>query len=371
MFKRSFVVILLMLTAAVGRAQETPAETFLLNFIPNIQYAPFYVAQASGLYEANGVSIEYDYLDEPVVLDLVAANQNALGMVSGEQVILGRAEERPVTFVYEWYQEYPIGVVFSTDSGIESVEDLTDVRVGLPGRFGASYSALTTMLEGAGLSESDITLEEIGYNAPEVICVGGVDAAVVYINNEPLQIRERAASGDCDPVEGVAVIPVASVTDLVSNGIITNETTLAERPERVEAVVAAFDEALRLSINNPARAYLQSIDFIEGLPAEPDFVAALEAMAAEQDAFLATEPDANAITASRAAMLTALQDEFGTGVAIQFEVLLETIPLWEAEQLGFSDIAAWENMQATLLSLGLIEEATDLEGAFTNAYLPE
>lgn len=374
MFKRLLMVFLFALVPLAADAQDEPtgeAETLLLNFIPNIQYAPFYVAQAAGLFEQNGLDIAFEYLEEPVVLDLVAAGQHAFGMVSGEQVILARAQDRPVTFVYEWYQQYPIGVVYDAASGVEGVTDLTEVRLGIPGRFGASYTALTTMIESAGLTEADIQLEEIGYNAPEVICVGGVDAAVVYINNEPLQIRERAASGDCGDIEAVEVIPVAAVSDLVSNGIITNEMTIAEQPDRVEAVVAAFDAAVRLTINNPARAYLLSIDYIDGLPAEPELVAALTDLAAAQDDFVATDPTPADIAASRAAMLTTLQAEFGTTVLLQFEVLLQTIPLWEADTLGFSDVAAWENMQATLLSLGLIDEAIDLETAFTNTFLPE
>lgn len=373
MFKRFLIVVLLMLTAVLGTAQDndTPTETLLLNFIPNIQYAPFYVAQELGLFEQQGVSIEFDYLDEPVVLDLVAADRHAFGMVSGEQVILGRSQDRPVTFVYEWYQQYPVGLVFSADSGIESVADLTEVRVGLPGRFGASYTALTTMLESAELSEGDIALEEIGYNAPDVICVGGVDAAVVYINNEPLQIRERAADGNCGDITGVDVLPVASVSDLISNGIITNETMLAEHPERVAAVVKAFDDAVQITIENPAYAYQLSVDYVEGLPADADFIAALQDLADMQDAALAAGMDAEEIAAGRAAMLTTLQELFGSGATLQFEVLLETIKLWEADQIGYSDLAGWENMQDTLLALQLIDAPIALEDAYTNAYLPE
>ncbi len=365
------VALALMLAVVPAAAQTDDAETLLLNFIPNIQYAPFYVAQELDLYEANGVTIEYDYLEEPVVLDLVATGEYALGMVSGEQVIIARSQQRPVTMVYEWYQQYPVGVVAPTSSGIETAEDLAGAQVGIPGRFGASYIAFTTLLESAGLTEADVNLQEIGYNAPEVVCVGGVEASVVYINNEPLQIRERASRDDCGDVTDVNVITVASVTDLVSNGIITNEQTIADNPELVQSVVNAFDEALQLSIQNPARAYLLSIDAIEGLPADDELVAALEDLSAQQEEFLATGPDADAIVQSRADMLTALQADFDSADLIQFQVLLETIPLWEAEQLGYAEAEAWENMQQTLLSMELVEAEAALDNAFTNDFLPE
>lgn len=365
-----FVVLWLMLTALPVAAQDDEPETMLLNFIPNIQYAPFYVAQEMGLFAEQGLTITYDYLEEPLVLDLVASGEASLGMVSGEQVILARAQQRPVTMVYEWYQQYPVGVVAPASSGIESAADLAGVEVGLPGRFGANYIAFTALLSSAGLAEDEVNLQEIGYNAPEVVCVGGVEASVVYINNEPLQIQERAERGDCGTVEAVTVIPVSSVSDLISNGIITNETTIEQNPDLLRDVVAAFDEAVQMSIQNPARAYLLSVDYIESLPASDELVAALEALAAEQDAFLATEPTAEDIAQSRAELLETLQADFDSAELLQFQVLLETIPLWEAEQLGFSEVEAWENMQQTLLQIGLIEAATDLEAAFTNDFLP-
>ena len=40
------------------------------------------------------------------------------------------------------------------------------------------------------------------------------------------------------------------------------------------------------------------------------------------------------------------------------------------EQLGHSDAQAWENMQDTLLQMGLLEEALEVEKSFTNKFIP-
>ena len=66
----------------------------------------------------------------------------------------------------------------AAEDGEASLDQLPGMTVGIPGRFGASYSGLTTLLESAGLTEADIELNEIGFNAPEVFCLGAVDAAV-------------------------------------------------------------------------------------------------------------------------------------------------------------------------------------------------
>jgi hypothetical protein len=55
---------------------------------------------------------------------------------------------------------------------------------------------------------------------------------------------------------------------------------------------------------------------------------------------------------------------------VQKEVLARSIELWKAERLGFSEIKAWENMQDTLLKMNLLEEAFDIEKAFTNEFVP-
>ena len=56
--------------------------------------------------------------------------------------------------------------------------------------------------------------------------------------------------------------------------------------------------------------------------------------------------------------------------AVQKEVLARSIELWKAERVGLSDMKAWENMQDTLLKMGLLTEPLDLSQAFTNEFVP-
>jgi hypothetical protein len=55
---------------------------------------------------------------------------------------------------------------------------------------------------------------------------------------------------------------------------------------------------------------------------------------------------------------------------VQKEVLARSIELWKAERLGFSDAKAWQNMQETLLKMGLLEKDLELDKAFTNEFVP-
>lgn len=366
------VIALLLLPLSITRAQSPQDLTFGLPFVPNIQFAPLYVAIAEGYTTDAGLNVELTYGDENVFLDLVAGGEMAFAMIGGEQVILARQGERPVVFVYEWFQQFPVGVVVpDTTEGVETVGDLAGLRVGIPGRFGVSYTGLTALLDAYDLTERDIRLEAIGFNAPDVVCLGAVDASVVYVNNEPLQIQQRADAGECGDITGVTVFPVAADVDMVSNGIVTSEALIGESPETVGAMVTAFDMALRLTIENPAAAYLLSLDFVEGLPIDDAFRAALEAEAEAQREFLAEGPDQASIAASRAALLERLEAAFPPEMLIQMRVLLATIPLWGGDSLGVTALDSWVTTQAVLLDMGSLTAEIDLEAAYTNAFVPD
>lgn len=359
-------------TAQESTAAPADEVSLFMTFVPNVQFSPVYVALTKGYFADNGLSVTTDHGDEPVGVDLIAAGERDFGLISGEQVLAARANGRPVVSVYEWFQKFPVGIVYPEGAGIESMTDLTGHNVGIPGRFGASYSGLIALLTANGMTEQDIDLEEIGFNAPEVFCVGGVEAAVVYVNNEPLQIADRAAQGDCGGVTTIGVFRVSDAVDMVSNGVVTSEAMIAGHPDVVRRFVAAFDAGLRSAMRNPAEAYLMSADFVEGLPLSPELRGVLETAAAGQAAWLEANPDAGRddIANQRSALLDTLKGQFSSDDLVQVEVLLSTIDLWEAERLGLADPDSWTATQAVLLSMGYIPEVTDPSAAFTNDFLP-
>jgi len=364
-------LIFILAAASTASAQnDLVDERILLTFIPNVQFAPFYVGIEAGYFAEAGFNVSLEHLQEPEVVDLVAAGRANFGIVSGEQVILARAQDRDIVYVFEWFQQYPVGVVVASDAGIDDIGGLRGLKIGIPGRFGASYSGLTALLQSARLSESDIELEAIGFHAPEVFCLGAVDAAVVYVNNEPLQIRSRALAGDCGAIADVDVISVASQADLVSNGMIVSQKLLEDNPAAIQRMVSGFEAALRTAIHNPAHAYLVSMNFVDNLPDDADFLAELQTIAEQQDRFLESNPTPEQIADRRRAMYRALAEVFDPAILTQFEVLLATIHLWDAEILGYTDLASWETMRGTLVSMNILDDAqSKLAAAFTNRFI--
>lgn len=296
---------------------ELDAIRLPMGFIPNVQYAPFYVAAEKGYFAEAGFEVTFDYSFETDGVALVGAGELPFAVVSGEQVLLARDKGIPVVYITAWFQDYPVAVVAKAESGIESVSDLAGRRIGLPGLFGANYVGLRALLDSAGIAEEDVFLDSIGFNQVEALATDQEDAVVGYINNEPLQLQELGYE--------VRVLPVRDAVQLAANGLISSEAYLAESPDRARAFAEAFLKGLADAIADPDEAFEISKNYVESLE--------------EEDREL------------------------------QMRVLLLTIEFWKAERLGQSSPEAWANMQEVLLSMGSLAEPLDLDAAFSNDYL--
>ena len=322
-------IVYLALTLALGLMACTPRGSgneagaltkirLPLGYIPNVQFAPLYVAVEKGYFREAGIEVEFDYSFETDAMALVGAGELPFAVVSGEQVLLARSQGLPVVYVAAWYQQYPVAVVSKVEQGIVSPADLKGKTIGLPGLYGANYIGLEALLFSAGLSDTDVTLSSIGYTQVESLATDQVQTASVYTANEPVQLRAQGYD--------VNEIRVGDYVQLASNGLVTNETTMKENPDLVRAMVKALLHGLADTIQNPNEAYEISKNYVENL--------------------------ANA-------------DE-----AVQKEVLARSIELWKTGQLGQSDATAWENMRDLLLKMGLLKESLDVNAAFTNEFLP-
>jgi NitT/TauT family transport system substrate-binding protein len=108
--------------------------------------------------------------------------------------------------------------------------------------------------------------------------------------------------------------------------MITNETTIEEHPDLVRAMVRASLRGLQDVIDDPAAAFEICKEYVEGLDQ------------ADQE--------------------------------VQRRVLEESIGFWRSERPGYSDPAAWENMQQVLLAMGSLEAPIDILSAYSNEFIP-
>jgi NitT/TauT family transport system substrate-binding protein len=327
----SLIIVTLLMTACGNRetAEEKPTTESALapesagemikirlpmGYIPDPQYAPFYVAVERGYFSEEGLDIEFDYSFETDGIALVGAGELPFAVVSGEQVILARAQNLPVVYIMEWFQRFPIAVISKAGSGIKEPADLAGRTVGLPGFFGASYVGYAGLLSANQIAAEDVNASDIGFTQVESLLTDQVEAVVGYVNNEPVQLAARG--------EDVNVIMVADSTDLIANGIITNEETISTNPQLISRFVRALMRGLSDTLDDPDQAFEISKKYVE-----------------------------------------ALDDT-------RKDVLDASLALWQSDPLGITDAESWTNTQETLLEIGFLDAPlADLESSFTNEFL--
>ena len=289
-----------------------------MGYIPNIQYAPFYVAVDKGYFAEEGIEIEFDYSFETDGVALVGAGELPFAVASGEQVLLARSQELPVVYAFAWYQQFPISIVSAPELNIKAPADLRGKTIGLPGLFGANYIGLQAVLFEAGLTPEDVKMDAIGFNQVEAFAAKQKDVVVGYVANEPIVLRSQGVD--------VSELRVADYVQLAANGIISSEMTIKDEPELVRSMARALAHGIADTIANPEEAYTISAKFVENL--------------ADQDKDL------------------------------QMQILTTSIEFWTADKIGYSNPLAWENMNDLLVKMGLIPEPIDLAKAFTNEFVP-
>jgi NitT/TauT family transport system substrate-binding protein len=310
-----YFLLLLPLLAACSRQPQAMERIRLpMGFVADPQYAPFYVAVDKGYFAEEGLELEFDYSFETDGIALVGANELPFAIVSGEQVVLARAQGLPVVYVLEWFQRFPIAVISKAAAGIESPQDLAGRNVGLPGFFGASYVGFVGLLTANDLTLADVQANDIGFNQIESLTTDQSEAVVGYANNEPVQLQSRG--------EDINVMYVADYIDLVANGIITNEETIAANPALVERFVRATLRGLAETLENPDEAYEISKTYVEGL------------------------------------------DDSRKGV------LEASLGLWQTDTLGVTDPASWQRTHDVLLGMGLLDAPVEnLAAAYSNDFV--
>ena len=305
-------------SSATGDADVTIG----LTYIPNVQFAPVYVADAQGLYNDAGVTatVRHHGSDEGLFTALLAGQEDVV-IASGDEAVVAASQGLDLVSIGQYYASYPGTVIVPADSPIATLADLKGKTIGIPGEYGSSYYATLAAIKAGGLQTSDVTISSIGYTQQAALAAGQVDAVVGFTNNDAVQMRLSGLD--------IREIPLDDgSTPLVAASIVTTREWAQSHPDAARAVVSATTEAMN------------------AITADPQV--ALDATA-QWD--------------------TTLTDETSLGAANA--VLAATVPLWlgdDARADGVQDLATWSSMVSFLSSIGVLEGDVDPSAIVTNEY---
>jgi len=301
------------------KEKELTKVKLAMGYVPNIQFAPFYVALDKGYFADQGLEIDFDYGWETDIIQLTAKNELQFGIASGDQVILAASQDLPIVYLFNWYQKFPVTITSLAETKITQPADLVGKKIGLPALHGASYIGLKAFLSENNISEKKVDLQTIGYTQVPNLTEKKVEAAVCYAMNEPVQLENSGYS--------INNIYVHQFANLVSNGLITNQETIEKNPQLIQSLITAFSQGLEETIKNPDQAWAISKKFIPELK--------------EED-----EP-------------------------LQKKILQQSIEYWRSavSSYGLNNKDQWQKSVGLMKQFGLIEKEPLVDNLFTNQFI--
>jgi NitT/TauT family transport system substrate-binding protein len=254
----------------------TPAATVKLvvglGYIPNVQFAQFYLADQAGYYRDAGLEVEFQNKIDPDLVTLVGQGAVDIGISDGTSVIPAVSQGIPIRYVFTVFAQFPSIVFAKATSGIATAADLKGRKVAIPGKFGSSWIQLQALLAGVGLTAADLQLvlfPDFGQLA--ALEKGAVDAATGYANNEPVRLELGG--------EKASVFALPPASQLPGPGLIVGTAALdGPKKDALRAFVTATQRAMRDIEADPTKGVDATITRIPELATDrPAQLAVLQA----------------------------------------------------------------------------------------------
>ncbi len=243
--------------------EELRPVTLLLGFRPDVQFAPFYVAQQEGFYADAGLEVTIEHRQAPDVQRLVADGQAEFGVADATDVMIARTSGIPIVYVSTLYSSFPVALIGRGGDVPSDPVNLAGLRIGTPGQFGSSWHALLALLEAGGLGPDDVTVREYPqFNQVDGLSNGDVDLVTGFRNNEPLRLEARGIAVDLLTVDDIAPLP--------GPGVIVGEELLTDDPGLVSAFAEATARAQAAVIEDPELGFAAAEEAVPTIAEDPD-----------------------------------------------------------------------------------------------------
>lgn len=244
------------------------AVRLLLGYQPDVQFAPFYVAQQEGFYADAGLEVTIEHRDAPSVQRLVADGDAEFGVADATDVMIARTNGIPIRYVSTLYQRFPVALIGPAGEVPTDPSELDGLGIGTPGRFGSSWHALLALLDAGGLTADDVTIREYPqFNQVDGLSNGDVDLITGFRNNEPLRLEARDVAVDLLTVDDVAPLP--------GPGVIVGDELLDADPDLVRAFARATAAAQAAVIDDPNLGFAAAQEVVPTIAEDPEVARAV------------------------------------------------------------------------------------------------
>jgi len=252
--------------AAGSSAEPSSAPVKLtvgLGYVPNVQFAQFYLADQAGYYRDAGLDVTFQNGRDADLIPLAAQGQVDVAIADGTSVIPAVSHGIDVRYLATIYAKFPNVVFAKASSGIKTAADLKGRKIGTPGNYGSSWIMLQALLDSAGLTTADAKISYYpDYGQLIGVEQGQVDAATGFANNEPLQLARTGSP----PV----VLTVDSIVPLPGNGLIAGTKTLQTKRDAIALFIGATLRAMDEISADPEKGMTAAIKAVPEIASDRD-----------------------------------------------------------------------------------------------------
>lgn len=251
----SLIVSLLVLATLAGACGGTAPEQvtsvkFMLDWVPNTNHTGVFVARDMGYFEEAGLDVEIIEPGEVYPEAAVASGAADFGISFQESVTLARAEDAPLVSIAAVLQHNTSGFASLATLNIASPADFEGLKYGAWGSP-SETPVLKALMECAGADFGELQMVTTGFSdSLALISQKQVDLVWIYYGWEGIQAKE----------EGIDLNVVMMkdyfdcVPDFYTPVVITNESTIANRPEVVKSLLEALARGYTFAAENPDEA---------------------------------------------------------------------------------------------------------------------
>lgn len=244
------VLVLVSMVLGLGsHAVQAEPVTLILDWFPNPDHVPLYVAQDKGFFADEGLEVTLQPPSDPNdPLKLVAAGRVEFGISYQPSVIIARSEGLPVTTIGILIEHPLATIMFPKASNISKPADFKGKKIGY------SVAPLENVLfeavaEMGGLKRDDYELINVNFNLTPSLLSKRVDAVVgAFRNFETVQAEMEGLEVDILPLEE------NGVPDYYELVLITSDKNVSTQHGMVDRLMRAFAKAVEFTRTNPDEA---------------------------------------------------------------------------------------------------------------------
>ncbi len=233
------VIVLLLFTACSSITQSNEPQNLKIAVLPILDALPMYVAQENGYFEDQNLTVEFIPVGSAAERDQVIASGQADGMINDLVSTLFYNQDttqiQVVSFARTATPEFPqFRILAARDSGINSVEDLKGVEIGISEGSVIEYTT-DRLLEAEGFSSLDIATLAV----PSIpVRMSLLDEGELRAANLPDPLASLAIQGGAS-----VIIDDTSYPEYGNSLISFRKSVIDSDPDSVTGFLAAIDKA--------------------------------------------------------------------------------------------------------------------------------